>query len=143
MYGVPATPAPVVSYVMHGGAAEAAGLQSGDRIVSFNGTDNPKWDIIRGDGLLSPGQPLPLVVDRGGQRLSLTIKPTPRTEDGETAGTLDFIPDYGGLPIVGREVTPNSPASEAGLQIGARILAINGNKLKRDQKATPDINKNK
>jgi regulator of sigma E protease len=143
MYGVPATPAPVVSYVMHGGAAEAAGLQSGDRIVSFNGTDNPKWDIIRGDALLSPGQPLPLVVDRGGQRLSLTIKPTPRTEDGETAGTLDFIPDYGGLPIVVREVTPNSPASEAGLQIGDRILAINGNKVKSAEEVTQYINEHK
>ena len=60
MYGVPATPAPVVSYLMHGGAAETAGLQVGDRIVSFNGTDNPKWDIIRGDALLSPGQSLPV-----------------------------------------------------------------------------------
>ena len=29
MYGVPATPSPVVSYVMPGGAAEAAGLQAG------------------------------------------------------------------------------------------------------------------
>jgi regulator of sigma E protease len=143
MYGVPATPAPVVSYVMHGGAAEAAGLQSGDRIVSFNGMDNPKWDTIRGDALLSPGQPLPLVIDRGGERLSLTIKPTPRTEDGETAGTLDFIPDYGGLPIVVREVTPNSPASEAGLQVGDRILAINGNKVKSAEQVTQYINEHK
>src|SRR6476619_450530 len=35
MYGVPATPSPVVSYVVRGGAAEAAGLQPGDRITSF------------------------------------------------------------------------------------------------------------
>src|SRR5918996_4422249 len=34
MYGVPASPAPVVSGVSRGGAAEAAGLQRGDRIVS-------------------------------------------------------------------------------------------------------------
>src|SRR5882757_7671573 len=51
MYGVQPSPAPVVSYVMHGGAAEAAGLQVGDRTVSFNGTDYPKWDLIRGDAL--------------------------------------------------------------------------------------------
>src|SRR3989442_934059 len=56
VYGVPATPAPVVSYVMPGGAAEAAGLKPGDRIVQFNGTENPKWDTISGDALLSPGQ---------------------------------------------------------------------------------------
>src|SRR2546427_4256285 len=51
IYGVPATPAPVVSVAFHGGAAEAAGLMPGDRIVSFNGIDNPKWTIIRDDAL--------------------------------------------------------------------------------------------
>src|SRR5882724_12824425 len=55
MYGVPASPTPVVSYVAAGGAAQAAGLQPGDRIVSFNDTENPEWDTIRGDALLSPG----------------------------------------------------------------------------------------
>src|SRR5205823_7715137 len=44
MYGVPATPAPVVSSIASGGSAEGAGLRRGDRIVSFNGIDHPKWD---------------------------------------------------------------------------------------------------
>src|SRR6266478_8733185 len=94
MYGVPATPSPVVSYVLRGGAAEAAGLKPGDRITSFNGNENPRWDLMRGDALLPPDQPLPMTVDRSGQSVNLSIKPTPRTEDGETAETLDFIPDY-------------------------------------------------
>jgi regulator of sigma E protease len=139
MYGVPATPSPVVSYVQRGGAAEAAGLQAGDRITSFNGTEHPRWDLIRGDALLSPGQPLPLTVDRGGQTVNLTIKPTPRTEDGETAGTLDFIPDYGGLPVTIRDVAANSPASEAGLQIGDRIAAIDGQKIRSAEHVTQYI----
>jgi regulator of sigma E protease len=143
MYGVQPSPAPVVSYVMHGGAAETAGLQVGDRIVSFNGTDYPKWDLIRGDALLSPGQPLPLVVERSGQRVNLTIKPTPRTEDGETAGFLEFLPDYGGLPVVIREVTPNSPAAEAGIQNGDRILAIDGNKITSSEQVTQYISDHK
>src|SRR5499426_3890533 len=41
IYGVPATPSPVVSYVTPGGAADVAGLKPGDRIVAFNGTENP------------------------------------------------------------------------------------------------------
>jgi regulator of sigma E protease len=139
IYGVPATPSPVVSYVLRGGAAEAAGLQPGDRITSFNGTENPRWDLIRGDALLSPGQPLPMTVDRGGQKVNLTIKPTPRTEDGETAGTLDFIPDYGGLPVTIRDITPNSPASEAGLQVADRIVAINGEKVRSAEQVTQYI----
>src|SRR6266567_9518761 len=36
IFGVQITPAPVVSVVFPGGAAETAGLKPGDRIVSFN-----------------------------------------------------------------------------------------------------------
>src|SRR5574338_854388 len=66
MYGVPATPSAVVYYVQDGGAADKAGLQSGDRIISFNGTESPSWDIINGDALLSPGRALPMVINRNG-----------------------------------------------------------------------------
>src|SRR6266542_6629711 len=43
MYGVPAAPAPVVNSIASGGAAETAGLRRGDKIVSFNGIEHPKW----------------------------------------------------------------------------------------------------
>ncbi|HEY3039512.1 MAG TPA: RIP metalloprotease RseP [Pyrinomonadaceae bacterium] len=143
MYGVPATPAPVVSSMASGGASEAAGLQRGDRIISFNGMEHPKWDTIRGDALLSPGQPLPVVVERNGQQIPLTITPVARTEDGETAGFLDFLPDYGDVPVIVREVTPNSPASEAGLQPGDRILAIGGQPVRSAEQVTQFISEHK
>lgn len=139
IYGVPATPAPVVDAMSRGGAAEKAGLQVGDRIVSFNGNENPKWDTIRGDGLLSPGQALPLVVERNGQRISLTITPTPHVEDGETAGFLDFVPDYGDVPVVVRVVEPGTPASEAGLQAGDVIVAIGGQPVGSGEQVTQFI----
>jgi regulator of sigma E protease len=139
MYGVPATPAPVVSYVAPSGAAKDAGLQPGDRIVSFNGTDDPSWDVINGDALLSPGQELPVVIDRNGERLALTIKPTPRTENGETAGTLDFIPDYGGMPVVVEGITASSPAEEAGFQLGDRVVSVGGQTVKSSAQVTEYI----
>ena len=129
-YGVPTTPAPIVSYIVQGGAAEKAGLKSGDRIVAFNGTEQPDWDAIYGDALLSPDQSLPLVVERGGQRISLSIRPTPHTENGETAGLLDFTPDNGGYPVVIRNISPGSPAADAGLQPGDRIIAVGGESVK-------------
>ncbi|MDQ3667283.1 MAG: RIP metalloprotease RseP [Acidobacteriota bacterium] len=143
MYGVPATPAPVVSTMSRGGASEAAGLKRGDRIVSFNGTENPKWNTIRGDALLSPGQPLPLIVERNGQRLPLTLTPTAITEDGETAGYMDFVPDYGEVPVVVRSVLPNTPASEAGLQVGDVILAVNGQPVHSAEQVTQFIREHK
>ena len=143
MYGVPATPAPVVDGMSRGGAAEIAGMQVGDRIVSFNGTENPKWETIRGDGLLSPGQPLPVVVERNGQRLTLTITPSAHVEDGETAGFLDFVPDYGDVPVVVREVEPSTPAAEAGLQPGDRIMAIGGHPVGSAEQVTQYIHDHK
>lgn len=139
MYGVPATPSPVVYYVKPGGAAESAGLKQGDRIVSFNGHEHPSWDIINGDALLSPGQPLPVDINRNGSQLSLTITPTAVSEDGETAGFLDFIPDYGGLPVVVTDVAPASPAADAGLQKGDRFVSIDGQDVKSSQQVTEYI----
>ena len=143
MYGVPLAPAPVVSSMASGGASEAAGLLRGDRIVAFNGIEHPKWDTIRGDALLSPGQPLPVVVERDGQRIQLQITPVARTEDGETAGFLDFLPDYGSVPVVVREVTPDSPASEAGLQIDDQLIAIGGQPVHSAEQVTQYISDHK
>src|SRR3982075_348158 len=143
IYGVQATPPPVVRQVIPGGAAEAAGLQPGDRIVVFDGNQNPKWRTVADDALLSPGQPIPLEVERNGQRIKLTIKPTPHTEEGETAGFLDFLPDYGAVPIVVREVVPHSPAAEAGLRVGDRIVAVNGELVKSAEQVTQTIREHK
>lgn len=139
IYGVPATPSPVVYYVAPGGAAEKAGLKPGDRIVSFNGTEHPSWDVINGDALLSPGKAMPVVVNRSGADLPLTITPTIRSENGEQAGFLDFTPDYGGLPVVVGEVFKDSPAEETGLKSGDRITSIGGESVKSAEQVTQHI----
>lgn len=139
MYGVPATPSPVAYYIQPGGAAAQAGLQVGDRIVSFNGTNNPTWDVINGDALLSPGRPLPLVVDRNGVDVPLTITPSIRTENGEQAGFLDFLPDYGGLPVMVGDVFSGSPAEEAGLKSGDRLVKIGDEDVKSAAQVTEYI----
>jgi regulator of sigma E protease len=136
MYGVPVTPDPIVSYAPAGGAAQKAGLQSGDRIVAFNGTENPDWDTIRGDALLLPGQPVSIVVERSGQRIPLTITPSTQTDQGETFGDLDFSPDNGGYPVIIRDVAPESPAGEAGVAIGDRVLALNGQTIRSAEHIT-------
>jgi regulator of sigma E protease len=143
LYGVQVAPPPVVRQVIPGGAAEVAGLKPGDRIVSFDGKPNPRWKTIADDALLSPGVAIPIEVDRNGQQLNLTIKPTPHTEQGETAGFLDFLPDYGNVPIVVRIVEPGTPAAEANLQSGDRILAVNSEPVKSAEQVTQIIRDHK
>src|ERR687883_1327652 len=73
MNGVPVSPAPVVGRVNEGGASERAGLRPGDRIVSFNGVEEPSWQRIKDDASLRPEQPIPVVVERAGRRAELTL----------------------------------------------------------------------
>ena len=124
--GVPASPVPVVDRVAEGGLSERAGLKPGDRIISFNGVENPSWQRIKDDASLRPEQPLPAVVERNGQQVALMITPRKEVEEGESIGTLDFRPDYGALPVIVDGVLPDSPAAKAGLQENDRILTING-----------------
>jgi membrane-associated protease RseP (regulator of RpoE activity) len=54
--------------------AAAAGLKAGDKIVSFGGTRTDDWnelsDLIRAN----PGKEVPIVVERGGQEVTLHAK---------------------------------------------------------------------
>ena len=133
IYGVPATPAPIVASVLQSSAAEEAGLRPGDRIISFNGTANPDWDTMSDDALLSPNKPLPMTVLRDNQQVDLTIKPKAFTRDGETAGELGFIPDYGNVTVYISEVTAGTGAEAAGLKAGDRVITIGGETIKSSE----------
>ncbi|HEX8707449.1 MAG TPA: RIP metalloprotease RseP [Pyrinomonadaceae bacterium] len=143
IWGVPVSPAPVVRNIAPNSAAQAAGLQPGDRIISFNGAENPKWDTIRGDSLLSPEQALPMVVERNGERVQLTITPTKRTESGEVIGVMGFDPDYGDVPVVVASVEEGTPAAEAGLQVSDKIVAIGGERVGSAEQVTQYIQDHK
>ena len=124
--GVAVMPPPVVKTVAADSAAERAGVKPGDRIVSFNGEENSEWERIQNDALLSPDQPLPLEVERGGSRIPLTITPTRQVEGGEPIGRLGILPDYGDVPVVVGYVEKETPAAESGMKLGDRIVSIGG-----------------
>lgn len=124
--GLPSAPAPVVGVVKSGGAADQATIKVGDRVVNFDGIENPTWERIRNDSLIAPEREIPVVVERAGQKLPLTIKPTKVDKDGNAVGMLDFEPDVGVEPVVVNSVVEGKPAANAGLQIGDKAISING-----------------
>ena len=120
--GVPTMPSPVVANVKAGGAAEAAGIKVGDRIVAFEGVENPTWDRIRNDSIVLAEKQVPIVVEREGQRINLNITPTKSEIQGNTIGSLDFEP----TDLVVLSPRPDSPAAQAGILKGDKAIAING-----------------
>ena len=135
--GVPSMPAPVIGSIKADSAAAKAGFQQGDRIVMFNGVENPTWRRIQLDAAIYPEQPVPVMVERNGQRMQLEIVPRKETiMGGQDVGILDIEPDLGAMPVIVGRVEPNTPAAEAGLQPGDRIAAINGINLRNMQQVS-------
>jgi regulator of sigma E protease len=124
MYGLPSMPAPIVEFVKASGAAEQAGIKTGDRIVGFDGMENPTWERIEHDAMIAPEREVPLTVERGGERLNLTVKPS-KTMRGENAiGELDLLPATDAEPVIVGAIEPNMPAAQV-LQPKDRVIAFN------------------
>lgn len=67
--------------VIEGRPAEAAKVKSGDRIVEVAGVPVDRWKEMAAVISQHPGKTIPLVVERDGQRVSLTV--TPSNEHGK------------------------------------------------------------
>ncbi len=114
---------PVLGEVVKKGAAEEAGLQRGDEIVSIDGDRVKDFDDVRLQVSMNAGTPLQVVYRRNGAQRTTTL--TPKREESEYGpiGRAGFYP--GIAPVVGR-VDPGSPAERVGIRGGDRIVAANG-----------------
>jgi len=111
----------VIGWVLDKSAAEKAGLQAGDRIVKVGNTQNPTWEDVLPKVLLSPNQPVNLVIQRGNETLSKTIVPEPVGQ--EQFGNPGWVPEQ---PMKVTYLEPNMPAAPAGIKVGDEIVAVNG-----------------
>ena len=143
IYGVPSMPAPIVGLVTPGGAADVAGVKVGDRIVGFDGVENPTWGQVSNDVLVSPEKEIPIVVERGGQKIPLTLKPTSVDRDGNKIGEIGVRPETGAEPVVIGVVQPDMPAGISGLATGDKVLAINGKTIKNSNDALNSVREGK
>ena len=88
---VPLIP-PVIAHVVVDGAAAAAGIKDGDRVISADGRPIASWsawvDVIR----QHPQQALALVVLRGGAEVALTVTPARIEENGAVFGRIGAEP---------------------------------------------------
>ncbi|MDR2375529.1 MAG: site-2 protease family protein [Treponema sp.] len=102
--------------------ADSAGLKSGDRILAVNGTETPYYHDVREKISTNPEKNLSLLVDREGERLSISIIPDLDKQTG--AGKIGVY--FWTNPVL-EQVT--GAAAAAGLQSGDRIIRANGTEI--------------
>jgi regulator of sigma E protease len=131
--GVPFTVAEVGS-TRKGEPAWEAGLKPGDRITAVGENTSPVFVDITRSVVLSRRDEVRLRVRRDGRQLAYRISPRYNEELGlKLIGVVPPIePVVQGLAKVGGE-DGVSPAQEAGIEMGDRILAINGRSVETAQ----------
>ncbi|HEX2092856.1 MAG TPA: RIP metalloprotease RseP [Longimicrobiaceae bacterium] len=74
---------PVIPGVVQGRPAARAGIRAGDRVISAAGKPVRTWQEFEATIRAHPGKPLPVVLERGGQRISVTVVPEAERELNE------------------------------------------------------------
>ena len=120
---------PVIGSVAFGSAAARAGLQAGDQIVEVDGTPVIYEAQVRHVlGNRYEGDQISLKVKRGDEIVDfpkIILGQPPTSFRHAFLGILPVRDDADpGVEV--RHVFANSPAAAAGLQVGDRILAVNG-----------------
>ena len=132
-YGQSYTPSENISFeVAEGSAADAMGMQTGDRIVGVNGRSIERYEDVFTPETVSGD--FRLTVLRGGERVELAAEDglvtqlSRRAREAEQAGEPVSITTVFGLaprfPPVLSSVATGSAAEEAGLQAGDRVLSL-------------------
>jgi regulator of sigma E protease len=83
---------PVIDKVLPNGAAERAGMQSGDRLIAANGKPLANWQDWVQAIREHPAQPMRVEYVRQGQRGELTVVPDAVEEAGQRVGKIGAGP---------------------------------------------------
>ncbi|HWF06053.1 MAG TPA: RIP metalloprotease RseP [Candidatus Angelobacter sp.] len=108
-----------VAFIAPASSAEKGGMQLGDRVIEVEGIQNPNWEQFLIRMSISPNQPVPVKVQRGGQVIDLTL--TPEAKGDERVGDVGLEP-----PLIIGQIEPGFPAEKAHLQPGDVIVSLNG-----------------
>ena len=119
--------------------ASEAGLQTGDKIIAINNKETPYFTDIYEAISVSANQEIDLTIERNEEIFDVKITPSLNKETG--AGVLGIISWTD--PLIDL-IEENSPAQNAGLQVGDLILKINDSSIKNTvdyNKAIEDLDK--
>ena len=124
---------PVIGYVAPDSPAAKAGVREGDKVVQFDDTVDPSWDDMRMKIATNAERPLPLWVERNGERVRLTLTPAADGSAGWIFEIAARIADYNTASNI-------KAAKEAGLKPGDTLLSIGGRTLRSNFAVNEAIN---
>ncbi|MEZ5354023.1 MAG: RIP metalloprotease RseP [Bryobacteraceae bacterium] len=110
-----------IGVVLADSAAAAAGLREGDRVIAFDGQNNPTWEDILLKEIASANRQIPVTVLRDGKEINLTV--TPKLDERNGIGTLGWA-EQSDVMISG--VEPGMDAERQGLRGGDMMVSVNG-----------------
>ncbi|MDR9387984.1 MAG: RIP metalloprotease RseP [Balneolaceae bacterium] len=110
-------------YVEEGSLAYDLGFRTDDRLVAVNGQEVEDFQAFLSPSALSASQ-VSYDVIRNGERITLAM---PSDFLDELSERPEFITADMALPSMIGAVSPGSPADNAGLRPGDRIVELNGN----------------
>jgi len=128
--------APVLGQVLAGGAAERAGLQSGDRIVRVDGKPIDNWDAFVNAVRSRPGSALGITFERAGAEQTVEVVPEavnagsvrigrigagPKQPEGYADKLLIRV-QYGPLASLGRAVAKTADIAVFSLKMLGKML---------------------
>lgn len=131
MIGPPAT---MISDVVPNSPAMMAGLQEGDLILEVNGLKADSTNVIAGEMFGNAGQPVPMLVERNGDQVMLSLTPRlPGEYDAETEGPIGvgLTPSAAGQritrgPVESAVSSVNSMWQIVSLTVQVPAMLING-----------------
>lgn len=114
-----------IDQVVSGSPADAAGWESGDRVVAAGGSSIDSVDeLMKRTGDYLDGE-MPVTVERGGELLQTTVVPRSNPPAGE--GRTGVVLNGASLAnIEVQDVPPSSAAAAVGFQKGDDILRVDG-----------------
>jgi regulator of sigma E protease len=119
-----------IEWVTPGSSADQAGLKPGDVVTAFDNTANPdyqKFHDLVGD---NSNKTVPVTVDRAGAAVQTSLH-LPGSVDAQhdDLSKAGIFVQYTQSPIQIDQVSPGSPAQNAGLQSGDKIVSVDGHQF--------------
>jgi len=111
----------VVGSVKPGSPAAKAGIQPGDRIIKIDGIENPTWEEVLNRDAINVNQKLHVVIQRANTTFEKDLVPQPVTVN--QIGSSGWFPRE---PVIVGALEPDMPAAKAGIQVGDKILEVDG-----------------